>query len=96
MMRFINNRRGQAHGYSGCHICGDSWSWKTGYYIPVSDSGSIFPFCDECNKTASNEQKHEAINSLKQMWLRFPQNYGPAEEKMIKKAHEYIDREEIQ
>lgn len=91
VINYLKNRKGKSLGYGGCKICGDSWSWKEGFTIPTGNGSGVFPFCEECNKTATTEQKHEAIESLNRIWMRTPQYYGEDERNKIAAAHKFID-----
>lgn len=85
VVRFINNYRGA--GFSGCGICGDKWSWKKEHAIPYDKNNGVFPVCEECWQTKSNEEIMRATKDLMEKWLvQSPAHYYKDTQKKVRKV----------
>ena len=88
-LRRLYNYWGSLNGYGGCRICGDSWYWKKHHSIWTGESG-IFPYCEECHETASQEEKHTAITALGNLWAsQLPLEEG--EHMALNAAHQAVN-----
>lgn len=67
-MSFIKNFIGSLQGYSGCSHCGGTWNWKKDHNIPYSDSGGMFPLCEECYQKLSPEERYDYCLELWRSW----------------------------
>ena len=68
-MKKLRNWWGNSGGYSGCHICGETWNWKKEHTIKYSESAGAFPICEECWLTKTDEEILNAVEDLCQQWL---------------------------
>jgi len=80
LLRPFLNLQG-ANRFSGCIICGDRWNWKKHHRIQGPGGIGMFPYCEECHRKATKEQKLRAINRLYLLWDS--QSKGPLDQAHI-------------
>ena len=68
LKRKLKNTAGSAKGYSGCSCCGDTWNWKKEHSIPYSDSGGMFPLCEECYQKLTPQERFDFCRKLWISW----------------------------
>ena len=69
------NTLGHLRGFGDCMHCGGTWDWKEGHTIMYSESGGMFPLCEECYKKLSIEEVEHYIKELVDWWIELFPDY---------------------
>lgn len=91
LIRAIQNARGA--GFSGCGICGDKWNWKQPHTITYAEGQGVFPVCEECWQTKSDEEIMRATKDLMVQWLvQSPAHFYKFTEEKVRKVLPAVEK----